>query len=117
MGHMDDVLDIPLSGTLLSKVYFDLGSAVLSGEAAREVENVATDLRSQSGRVMLAGFHDLSGTPAFNAELAKNRAKAVREALKAAGVSAERIVLRKPESMTTGGAPEEKRRVELRLVE
>lgn len=117
-GHgLDEILDVPLSGSLMSKVYFALGSASLTGEATREVRNVATDLESVSGRVMLAGFHDPSGDATFNAELAKNRAKAVREALKAAGVPADRIVLRKPESTTTGGPAEEERRVEMRLID
>ncbi|MBL8325616.1 MAG: OmpA family protein, partial [Rubrivivax sp.] len=43
-------------------------------------------------------------------------AKAVREALKAAGVAADRIALRKPESTTGDGTNREARRVEVRLM-
>ena len=117
-GHgADEGLDLPLSGTLLSKVYFALGSADISGEAAREVANVASDLGGTSGRVMIAGFHDATGNAAFNAELAKNRAKAVRASLQAAGVARDRIVLRKPESTTGDGSQAEARRVEMRLID
>ncbi len=66
---------------------------------------------------MPSGFHDPSGDPAINAELAKNRAKAVREALVARGGAAEHIVLRKPEQTAADGPAAEARRVELRLVQ
>jgi outer membrane protein OmpA-like peptidoglycan-associated protein len=67
-------------------------------------------------KLVLSGFHDASGDPARNAELAKERAKAVRTALVAAGVDVARVALRKPESTMGGGTPEEARRVEVRLV-
>ena len=61
----------------------------------------------------VSGFHDASGNAAANAELAKQRAVAVRDLLVVAGVPAERIVLEKP-AVTTGGADSrEARRVEV----
>ena len=66
---------------------------------------------------MIAGFHDPSGDPAHNAELAKQRAKAVRAALMAQGCDPARVQLRKPEQTALGGPPEEARRVEVRLVD
>ena len=67
-------------------------------------------------RAVVSGYTDASGDPAKNAELAKDRAKAVRAALQADGVDAARVGLRKPESTTADGKPEEARRVEIRLV-
>ena len=65
--------------------------------------------------VLLSGFHDPSGDPARNAELAKGRAEAVRDALVAGGVAADRVKFRKPESTVGTGSAEEGRRVEIRV--
>jgi cytochrome c oxidase subunit 2 len=48
-----------------------------------------------------------------NAELAKHRAQAVRDALKAAGVAEDHIILKKPETITGGADAKEARRVEI----
>ena len=50
----------------------------------------------------MSGYHDKTGDPDKNAELAKERAIAVRDALVAAGVSVERVELSKPR-VTEGG--------------
>ena len=64
-------------------------------------------------RLTVAGYHDRSGDAAANEELAKQRARAVRDLLVGAGVPEERIVMRKP-LVTTGGANDrEARRVEV----
>ena len=68
-------------------------------------------------KLVIAGFHDPSGDAAHNAELAKQRAKAVRAALTAQGGDAARVQLRKPEQTALGGPAEEARRVEVRLVD
>jgi cytochrome c oxidase subunit II len=63
----------------------------------------------------LTGFVDASGSAAQNAELAKQRALAVRDALQAAGIDAQRIELRKPENITagTGADAAQARRVDI----
>jgi outer membrane protein OmpA-like peptidoglycan-associated protein len=112
------LLDVPLSGDIIGKVYFDSAKAELPTDVAQPLgAALAAVTADRDRKLMLSGFHDPSGDPALNAELAKNRAKAVREALKARGVPAERIVLRKPEQTSAGGPPEEARRVEIRLVQ
>ena len=68
-------------------------------------------------KLVVAGFHDLSGDPAHNAELAKQRAKVVRSALTAQGCDPARVQLCKPEQTALGGPPEEARRVEVRLID
>ena len=70
---------------------------------------------SPNAIVLLSGFHDTSGDPARNAELAKQRAVSVRDALVAGGVATERVKFRKPESTVGAGSPEEGRRVEIRV--
>lgn len=114
----DSVIDTPLSGDLAGTVFFAMSEATLTPDAQAELAKIKPALEAAAGRkVVLSGFHDASGDPAKNAELAKERAKAVREALKAAGIDAARIALRKPESTTADGPPEQARRVEIRLVD
>ena len=103
-------------GEALAKVYFAVGKAELDeadkGIVAQTVEVLAA---KEGGIVLLSGFHDPSGDPARNAELAKQRAMAVRDALVAGGVAVERVKFRKPESTIGEGSPEEGRRVEIRV--
>jgi len=103
-------------GEALAKVYFVIGAAGLDdadrGVVTRTLEGLAAN---PNAIVLLSGFHDLSGDPARNAELAKQRAMSVRDALVGAGVAAERIKFRKPESTLGTGSPEEGRRVEIRV--
>ena len=71
---------------------------------------------AQAGKMLtISGFHDASGDPAMNAELAKQRAFAVRDALKALGVAEDKIELKKPEETTASGSNAEARRVEVAL--
>ena len=71
---------------------------------------------TQAGRTALvSGYHDASGDPAKNAELARRRAQVVGDALRAAGAPAERIELAKPAQTRADGPPAEARRVEVTL--
>ena len=63
----------------------------------------------------ISGFHDASGNAEVNAELSKQRAQNVRDAMVAAGVPADRISLEKPAVTTGDGDPAEARRVEVRV--
>lgn len=112
------LIEGPIAGDVLGKVYFDSGVATLPLDAAAALAAVKAALAAApaTAKLVLSGFHDASGDPAKNAELAKERAKAVRAALQAGGVDAARVGLRKPESTTAEGKPEEARRVEIRLV-
>ena len=64
-------------------------------------------------KVDITGYTDKSGSLDKNLELAKERAKAVRDALKEAGVAADRINMKKPEAVTGDGDNKEARRVEI----
>lgn len=114
----ETLVEGPISGDLLAKLTFEVGGTALPADAAATLADVQGKLAMApaGARLVLSGFHDPSGDPAKNAELAKERAKAVRAALVAAGVDVARVALRKPESTLGGGTPEEARRVEIRLV-
>ena len=98
------------------RVYFELGSDALPASASAMLVEVADAARVQGDKVVLvSGYHDASGDPVRNAELAKNRALAVRHALEANGVPPERLVMDKPVVLTGGPDDREARRVEVHL--
>jgi outer membrane protein OmpA-like peptidoglycan-associated protein len=114
----DVLVDLTPTGPALSVVYFDTGSATLLPEADPALAEAVKALAADPGkRVLLSGYHDATGDPAMNAELAKQRAKAVRAALIVAGVPLNQVLLRKPESTTGTGTDREARRVEIRIID
>ena len=96
------------------KFYFASGKADVATGADSALADVAKAVAAGKS-VKVAGFHDASGDPAKNAELAKQRAMAVRDALKAAGVAEDKIELKKPEQLTGSGDAAQARRVEVAL--
>lgn len=111
-------IDAPLEGDLVATVYFALGQAVLPDEAREALGQARSAAEAAPARrLVLSGFHDESGSAAANAEIAKQRAQAVRAALTAEGVDAGRIALRKPDVTLGDGSAPEARRVEIRLVD
>lgn len=103
-------------GEALARIYFAVGSAEPGADLADAVARAQAALSATPDAiVLLSGFHDPSGDALRNAELAKARAMAVRDALLTAGVEAERVRLRKPETTAVDGPPEEARRVEIRV--
>jgi outer membrane protein OmpA-like peptidoglycan-associated protein len=118
-GEPADVLvDLTPTGPALAVVYFDTGSATLLPEADPAMAETVKALSADPAkRVLLSGYHDATGDPVMNAELAKQRAKAVRAALIVAGVPLQQVLLRKPESTTGTGTDREARRVEIRLID
>ncbi|CAN7620709.1 sodium-translocating pyrophosphatase [Pseudorhodoferax sp. LjRoot39] len=94
------------------KFYFATAKADLATGSDAALAEVAKAVASGK-RAVVSGYHDASGDPAKNAELARQRAVAVREALKSAGVPEDKVELRKPEQTTAGGPPAEARRVEV----
>ena len=96
------------------KFYFASGKADLATGAREALTDVVKG--AQAGRkLVISGFHDATGNAAQNAELAKQRALAVRSALTAAGVAEGQIELKKPEQITGSGPDAAARRVEISL--
>jgi outer membrane protein OmpA-like peptidoglycan-associated protein len=96
------------------RFYFASGKADLAAGAGDALGDVVK--AAKAGRTLvISGFHDATGDAAKNAALARQRAVAVRDALKAAGVSERQIELKKPEQLAGGGSDAEARRVEITL--
>ncbi|GAB1437256.1 outer membrane protein OmpA-like peptidoglycan-associated protein [Sphaerotilus sulfidivorans] len=114
----DVLVDLTPTGPALAVLYFETGSASVGAEDAAALAEVVKALAGDGARrVLLSGYHDSTGDPAMNAELAKQRAKAVRAALVVAGVPLQQVLMRKPESTTGSGTDREARRVEIRIVD
>lgn len=100
----------------LPRIYFEVDSDALPADASEVLGRVADAARANpSAAVLISGFHDASGNPEHNADLAKRRAQAVRHALEANGVAPAQLVLDKPQQTVGGTDAREARRVELRL--
>ena len=107
----------PVLMGLPAKVYFEISSAALGNDAKTTIEQAVKALGTgATAKVSISGFVDSSGNADQSAELAKQRAFAVRDALKAAGIAEDRFELKKPETLAAGGAGDrEARRVEINL--
>jgi cytochrome c oxidase subunit II len=94
-----------VSAKLPVSVFFATGKSALDDGAKEAIAKAISLLEaSPSAKVALSGFVDASGNAAKNAELAKERAKGVRDALQAAGIAADRIEMRKPENIRAASA-------------
>lgn len=96
------------------KFYFASGKSDLASGANAALGDVIKG--AQAGRkLVISGYHDATGGAAQNAELARQRALAVRAALKASGVLDAKIELKKPEALKAPSSDAEARRVEVAL--
>ena len=98
-----DAASIRVEGGVV-KFFFAIGKADIANGAAAALTDVAKGV-AEGKKAVVSGYTDASGDPAMNEELAKQRAFAVRDALKAAGVAEDKIELKKPEQMTGSGDP------------
>jgi cytochrome c oxidase subunit 2 len=101
----------------VAKVFFEVGKVDAPADIGATLQAIVDYAAANAGaKIAISGFNDPSGNKAANEELAKNRAKAVREALKAAGIAEDRIEMRKPDDTTGTGSAEEARRVEVSVI-
>jgi outer membrane protein OmpA-like peptidoglycan-associated protein len=99
-------------------LFFAVGSPALSAEASKGLEPLIATLKaSPAAKITISGYHSASGDLVQNQELAKQRAFAVRDALKTAGIAEDRVVLQKPQSAEANltGEDPKARRVEVAL--
>ncbi len=96
------------------KFYFGSGSADLAPGAAEALGDVVKGVAAGK-KAVISGYHDATGDPAKNEELAKQRALAVRGALSALGIGDDKMELKKPVVTTAAGSNAEARRVEVTL--
>ena len=94
------------------KFYFASGKADLAAGGNEALAEVVRAVAAGK-KAVISGFHDATGDPAKNAELAKQRAFMVRDALKALGVAEDKVELKKPEQTLATGSDGEARRVEV----
>ena len=96
------------------KFYFASGRSDLATGANAALADVVKGAQADR-KLVISGYHDATGSATQNAELAKLRAFAVRDALKAAGVTDNKIEVRKTEELKVVGSNAEARRVEVAL--
>lgn len=101
----------PLGATV--SVHFAAGEATLDAEAMRLLKELATPMKAGTNPIDVTGFVDRAGNRSANVELAKRRAIAVREALLAEGLPADRVRLQAPREVSGSGSDRDARRVEI----
>jgi len=80
------------NSNVLEGVNFQSGSAVLTGGSSAAINRIAADMKANAGTTAkLVGHTDSQGDAAANQSLSRNRAKAVYDALVAAGISSSRL--------------------------
>jgi photosynthetic reaction center cytochrome c subunit len=100
----------PSSGLAPATVFFAVGSSALTDEGSKVLVGLASSMTSGTdAKVAISGFHSAAGSLAQNQELAKQRAFAVRDALTAAGIPEDRLVLEKPMQTETNVSGEDPR--------
>jgi outer membrane protein OmpA-like peptidoglycan-associated protein len=103
-------------GEPLARIYFESGSAILPDEAGGALQTVKElALAGPAAHILISGFHDPSGDPEQNAQLAKQRAETTRDALIEEGIASERIILRKPQVIPGTQDMQEARRVDIHV--
>ena len=95
------------------KFYFATGKAEPHADGAQTLQRIVDGVKAGK-KAIVSGFVDSTGSAAANAEIAKQRAVAVRELLKSLGVAEDQIELQKPADIQAG-AGAQARRVEVAL--
>lgn len=100
-----DVVDDMVNGMPVLRVFFDTGKDELAPAFKDKSHALVEFLKANTDvTAVISGFNDPTGDAARNAELAKQRAQAVKTALESAGIPADRVVLEKPAETTPAGA-------------
>jgi outer membrane protein OmpA-like peptidoglycan-associated protein len=94
-------------------VHFAASEATLDAEAIRLLKGLVPAMKGGTNPIDVTGFADRRGDRAANVALAKRRAIAVREALLAEGLPADRVRLQAPREVTGSGSDRDARRVEI----
>jgi len=97
---------------LPASVYFELDKFDIGTEGSKTIAD-AVALVTKDGKYSVTGYTDKTGDPAHNEELAKNRAKAVKDAMVAAGVPEANITMQPPEYLTGSYEDRAARRVDI----
>jgi membrane fusion protein (multidrug efflux system) len=98
-----------------ASVYFATGSATLDDTAMGVIRLKAAEVMGIETPITITGYADKTGRTSNNAELAKQRALAVRDALVQFGVRTDRIRLQQPLNVTGSGTDDQARRVDMKV--
>ena len=94
------------------KLYFASAKADVAAGGAEALQDVVAAVATGK-RAVVSGFQDETDNAANNAELARQRATNVRDALKAAGLAEDKIDLKNPEVLVAGSNPAQARWVDV----
>jgi outer membrane protein OmpA-like peptidoglycan-associated protein len=98
------------------KFYFASGKTELAKDGAQALSDILAAAKTGK-KIGISGYVDPSGDAAKNAELAKQRAFAVRDLLTSSGVPADQVVLVRPNDIKAGAtSAAEGRRVEVFMI-
>jgi OmpA-OmpF porin, OOP family len=101
-----------------AKIYFAVNSYEPPADLGKQLDGMVDYARANvNAKLAISGYHDKTGDPAKNAELAKQRAKAVVNSLISAGIPEDRMMMQKPQETTGGGDDKEARRVEVTVAQ
>jgi membrane fusion protein (multidrug efflux system) len=100
---------------LPARVHFPYRQATLDEKASSTISAVAAALKGGQEAIEVTGYADKRGSTERNRKIADARAKAVRDALIAAGVEKTRVVVKQSAIITGSGSDDEARRVEITL--
>jgi outer membrane protein OmpA-like peptidoglycan-associated protein len=95
------------------KFFFASGKFDLAAGGTQALSNIIVGVQAGK-KAVISGYVDSTGSPEQNKEIAKQRAFAVRDLLKASGLTDAQIELKKPEDIQAG-AGAQARRVEVVL--
>jgi outer membrane protein OmpA-like peptidoglycan-associated protein len=99
------------------KFYFASGQADLAS-GALDALGEAIAAAKEGKRLVLSGFHDATGNPAMNAELARQLELSVRGVLVGAGVAERHLEIMKPQAMPDNvDSKAEARRVDVTIAD
>lgn len=80
-------------------VFFEEGVTQVASGDGDKLAPLARYARDKQASLRVSGFHSKTGSAERNAEIARQRAFAVRDALVELGVTADRVILDKPQEM------------------
>ena len=99
-----------------ARLYFGLDRDNNPKDSDASLDAVISYLKNNSNATaFVSGYHDPSGNYTYNQGLANRRAETVASMMKAAGISADRVIIAKPVETTGTGKPAKARRVEVTI--
>lgn len=100
-------------------LFFDVNKIEPPADSTSKLDGLVTYARSNpNSKIAISGYADKTGDPEKNAVLAKERALAVKNQLISAGTPEDRIVMQKPQDITSGQTDDRQaRRVDVFIVQ